>query len=74
VVAGGHVDGGDSGYPALLVDWRAGVALIYSMLFAVGSFLFGAYGRGLLCIAVAVDSVWIIHRDLTRRGFAQVTQ
>jgi solute:Na+ symporter, SSS family len=64
----------DSGYPALFVDWIAGVALIYSTLFAVGSFLFGAYGRALLCTAVAAVSVWLIHRDLSRRGFAHVTQ
>jgi Na+/proline symporter len=62
----------DSGYAGLFVDWVAGVALIYSMLFAVGSFLFGAYGRGTFCLAVAAVSVWIIHRDLSRRGFAQV--
>jgi Na+/proline symporter len=64
----------DSGYAGLFLDWLAGVALIYSALFAVGSFLFGSYGRGLLCVAVAAVSVWIIHRDLTRRGFTQVTQ
>ena len=64
----------DSGYAGLFVDWIAGVALIYSALFAVGSFLFGAYGRGLLCLAVAAVSVWLIHRDLTRRGFARVTE
>jgi solute:Na+ symporter, SSS family len=64
----------DSGYAGLFVDWIAGVALIYSTLFAVGSFLFGSYGRGLLCVAVAAVSVWLIHRDLTRRGFAQVTE
>jgi Na+/proline symporter len=64
----------DSGYGGLFVDWIAGVALIYSMLFAVGSFLFGAYGRGFACLAVAVVSVWLIHRDLSRRGFAQLTR
>jgi Na+/proline symporter len=64
----------DSGYAGLFVDWIAGVALIYSALFAVGSFLFGAYGRGLAFVAVAAVSVWIIHRDLSRRGFAQLTQ
>jgi SSS family solute:Na+ symporter len=64
----------DSGYAGLFVDWVAGVALIYSMLFAVGSFLFGAYGRGTLCLAVAAVSVWIIHRDLSRRGFADLTR
>jgi hypothetical protein len=64
----------DSGYAGLFVDWIAGVALIYSALFAVGSFLFGAYGRGFAFVAVAAVSVWIIQRDLSRRGFAHLTQ
>ena len=55
------------------VDDLAPSIRFYSTLFAVGSFLFGAYGRGLLCVAVAAVSVWLIHRDLTRRGFAPVT-
>jgi SSS family solute:Na+ symporter len=64
----------DSGYAGLFLDWIAGVALILSVLFAVGSFLFGEPGRGLAFTAVAAVSVWIIHRDLSRRGFAKLTE
>jgi Na+/proline symporter len=56
----------DTGYALLFVDWIAGVALVYSALFAVGSFLFGDYGRALVFTAVAAGAVWIIHRHLTR--------
>ena len=56
----------DRGYGRLFVDWIAGVALVYAVLFAIGSFLFGDHLRGLACVAVAAVSVWIIQRDLTR--------
>jgi SSS family solute:Na+ symporter len=64
----------DTGFGRLFVDWIAGVVLIYAALFAVGSFIFGDSARAAVFVAVAAAAVWIIHRDLTRRGFSELTE
>jgi Na+/proline symporter len=65
---------GDSGYGGLLVDWFAGVVLVYAVLFGVGQFIFGDVGKGLLLLLVGGVAIGVISWDLSRRGFAKVTQ
>ncbi len=65
---------GDAGFVGLFLDWLAGVVLVYAMLFGIGKLIFGEVALGLLFIAVGLGAVWFISRDLTRRGFAQITQ
>jgi SSS family solute:Na+ symporter len=43
----------DAGFAWLFVDWAAGVALVYSVLFASGAAIFGAWRRALALAAVA---------------------
>jgi SSS family solute:Na+ symporter len=57
----------DAGLGGLVVDWLAGVALVYATLFAIGFLLFGRFGRAALCAAVAAAAVMLIYRDLSRR-------
>jgi SSS family solute:Na+ symporter len=48
----------------LLVDWAAGVVLVYAALFAVGNALFGSLGTTLVCVAVAIGAVGILRLNL----------
>jgi SSS family solute:Na+ symporter len=57
----------------LLVDWLAGVILVYATLFGLGSLLFGSLVAALAYFAAAAASLLLISRDLTRRGWQSVT-
>lgn len=65
---------GDSGFGHLLLDWLAGVVMVYMMLFGTGWLLLGNPGAGLLCYMVAGVSLWLIFRDLNRRGWMAVSR
>ncbi|MBA3271263.1 MAG: Na+:solute symporter [Acidobacteria bacterium] len=57
----------------LLIDWAAGVALVYSTLFGIGSALLGSGRVALLYFVVAVACVGVIWVDLSRRGWKTIT-
>jgi solute:Na+ symporter, SSS family len=57
----------------LLVDWLAGVVLVYSVLFGIGEALFGSVASSLKFFAVSAAAAAIIFRDLNRRGWKAVT-
>jgi solute:Na+ symporter, SSS family len=63
---------GDAGFVGLFLDWLAGIVLVYAMLFGIGKLIFGEVALGLLFIVVGLGAAWLISRDLTRRGFAQI--
>lgn len=65
---------GDSGYGGLLMNWFAGVVLVYATLFGIGKLIFGEIGSALLFFLVAGLATLIIYRDLSRRGFAKIVQ
>jgi len=52
-----------------ILDWAAGITLIYSALFGVGKIILGSFleGFGLLILAAAALS--FIRWDLNRRGW-----
>jgi Na+/proline symporter len=57
----------DTGLGGLVIDWLAGVALVYATLFAIGFLLFGRFFQAALSAAVAAAAVALIYRDLSRR-------
>ena len=59
---------------ANLVDWIAGCALIYGVLFGVGKLLLQETGTGLMLLALAAAGGFVIYRDLTRRGWSTVVE
>jgi len=65
---------GDSGYRWLMLDWLAGVVLVYSMLFGIGKLILGDTGMGMVYIAVGLLSAGVIYRDVSRRGFANISK
>jgi Na+/proline symporter len=48
----------------LLVDWAAGVVLVYATLFAVGNGLFGSIAVTLACIAIAIVAIGVLRLNL----------
>jgi solute:Na+ symporter, SSS family len=54
------------------VDWIAGCVMIYAALFGVGKIIFGETVTGLLLLALALVSGFVIYWDLNRRGWATV--
>ena len=52
-----------------LVDWVAGCALIYGILFGTGKLLLGSTITGLLFMGIAAFSGYAIYWDLSKRGW-----
>jgi hypothetical protein len=59
---------------ALLVDWIAGVVLVYSVLFGIGEALLGTSLRALGFFALAAVAAAVIYVDLNRRGWKSVVE
>ncbi len=67
---GEPVDGG----PLNWTNWVAGVVSVYSTLFGVGQIIFGATGRGVAMLLLAVACFWWIGMNLrpSRTSMGQV--
>ncbi len=57
-----------------LLDWIAGCALIYGVLFGTGKLLLHETGPGLVLLALGLFGGFVIYRDLSRRGWATVVE
>jgi hypothetical protein len=53
----------------LLIDWIAGVVLVYSVLFGIGEALLGTMLQALAFVALAAVAAGVIYADLNRRGW-----
>jgi Na+/proline symporter len=51
------------------MDWGLGCLMVYMTLFAIGKLILGSPGTGLLFLAIAGVSGYIIYWDLNRRGW-----
>lgn len=67
--------GGPASAPlgGLVIDWIAGVLLIYAILFGVGSALLGNPVVALIYFAGAAAAITVVSRDLSRRGWKSIT-
>jgi hypothetical protein len=52
-----------------LLDWVMGCLMVYMVLFAIGKLLLGSTATGLLFLAIAAVSGYVIYWDLSRRGW-----
>ena len=57
----------------LLIDWAAGVVLVYSVLFGLGNALLGSPLVALGCLIAAIVAMAVIYVDLSRRGWETIT-
>jgi Na+/proline symporter len=65
-------DTNDGWYRAL--DWVAGCALIYGVLFGVGKVLLGEWATGLSLLGMGLAGGAVIWWDLSRRGWSSVAE
>lgn len=70
-----HVSGGPPPEPiaGLLLDWLAGITVIYATLFGMGTLLLHSFAESLVYFGVAALAIGVIYRDLSRRGWRSVT-
>jgi SSS family solute:Na+ symporter len=55
------------------LDWLMGCLMIYCSLFGIGKLVFGEWLAGVLLLAVAAVSGWVIFWDLSRRGWQSLS-
>jgi Na+/proline symporter len=58
----------------LLIDWIAGVVLVYSVLFALGEALLGTLLHAAGFFALAAAAAALIYADLNRRGWKSIIE
>jgi solute:Na+ symporter, SSS family len=58
----------------LVLDWIAGVVLVYSVLFGIGQALLGTFLQALGFFALAVGTAAFIYADLNRRGWKSLIE
>jgi hypothetical protein len=59
----------DERFGWLFADWLAGVGLVYSALFAVGSVIFGEWTQALALTVLAAACAVFLYRSLSRPTF-----
>jgi len=61
---------GDTGFPALMLDWFFGIVLVYSVLFGTGKLIFGEPVAATLYYAAGAVAGVMIYRDLSKRNWS----
>lgn len=64
----------DSGYGKLVVDWIAGILLVYNILFGLGKLILGDYSTALMFFVIAAVAVVILYMHLTKIGWEKVAK
>ncbi|MCB0283460.1 MAG: Na+:solute symporter [Calditrichaeota bacterium] len=62
----------DNDFAGLFVDWIAGVVMLYSFLFSIGSYLFLEYMQGTIYMIVCLASALLIYFHIKKRGFSSL--
>ncbi len=64
----------DEGIGKLILDWLAGVVLIYCSLFGIGKFIFGEYLPAIGFFAIAALAGTLLYVHLTKIGWEKVAE
>jgi SSS family solute:Na+ symporter len=64
----------DSGYGKLIVDWIAGILLVYDILFGLGKLILGDYSAALMFFIIAVVAGIILYVHLSKIGWEKVVE
>jgi SSS family solute:Na+ symporter len=65
---------GTSGLGHLALDWLAGIVLVFSILFGLGSLIFGFTLRGVLFLFAGAGAAAYLYWDLSRTGWSEVSR
>jgi hypothetical protein len=63
---------GDTGFLRSFINWLFGVILVYSFLFGTGKLIFGEIGFFIMYLIIAIISIYVIYRNLSRTGWKTV--
>ncbi|MBM4175876.1 MAG: Na+:solute symporter [Ignavibacteria bacterium] len=55
----------DKGFAGMFLNWIFGVALVYSMLFGIGSLIFADYFNALLYFLIVLISITLIYKNIS---------
>ncbi len=64
------VEGSPDSLPQAFLGWSLGCLMVYATLFAIGSFIYGRSGQGLLCTLLAAGSaagLWPLIRSIWKQ-------
>lgn len=61
----------DTGYGKLMVDWVAGILLVYNVLFGVGKLILGDVQSAAIFFAVAAGAVIILYKHISSMGWGE---
>jgi Na+/proline symporter len=64
----------DGGLSKLVLDWLVGVALVYSMLFGIGTLILGEFLSSLVYFVVAVLAGSVLYAHLSKTGWEKVAE
>ena len=64
----------DSGYGTLLVDWVAGIVLVYDILFGTGKLIMGDYRAAGMFFLIAAAAASILYYHLSKIGWEKVVE
>ena len=64
----------DSGYGTLVVDWVAGIVLVYDILFGLGKLIMGDYRSAGMFFIIAAAAASILYYHLSRIGWEKVVE
>lgn len=62
----------DSGYGRLVIDWIAGILLVYNVLFGIGKLILGDYPAAATFFIVAAGAGFILYKHLSKIGWDKV--
>jgi SSS family solute:Na+ symporter len=63
----------DTNIQGMIINWIAGVVLVYMALFGTGKLIFGDMVLALVFYAIGLGAAWVIYRDLSKRGWGTIS-
>ncbi len=62
----------DTGYGKLVIDWIAGILLVYNVLFGIGKLILGDFPAAITFLLVAAGATFILYKHLSKIGWEKV--
>ncbi len=64
----------EKGYGILLIDWIAGIVLVYNVLFGIGKLILGDYPTAVVFFTIAAAAMSILYYHLSKVGWGKVAE
>ena len=64
----------EKGYGILLIDWLAGIVLVYNVLFGIGKLILGNYPAAVVFFTIAAAAMSVLYYHLSKVGWGKVAE